>query len=135
MKAQDRAAERRIGQKKLDDMLRAVGGAPSNFSNTPTPEQEAEALTTELEVFDAKVYRAQHQMVKEMTGKLRQLGVPFFGTRSELVVLRKGSKESTPVDGKENENMPVEKGKISEMELVELQRKMLAILQDLCQER
>ena len=77
-------------------------------------------------------------MVKEMTGKLRSLGVPFFGTRSELVVLKNRSKESTPVEGKVSDAKREElkaKGKISEMELVELQRKMLAILQDLCEEK
>lgn len=61
-----------------------------------------------------KVYKAQTQMVKEMDGKLRNLGVPFFGMESELV----------RVDGKD--------GMIDKTELVELQRRMLSILEDLC---
>lgn len=154
MASADRAAERRINQKKVDDMLKSLGTAPSldAQSKLPTPEQEAEALTTELEVFDAKVYRAQHEMVKEMTGKLKALGVPFFGTRSGLVVLRSspGSREGSAIEGERGKGGRAEvknevekkereearaQGKINEMELVELQRKMLGILQDLCGEK
>lgn len=148
MASADRSAERRRNQKKVDDMLKSLGTAPSVSSSTqstlPTPEQEAEALKTELEVFDVKVYRAQHEMVKEMTGKLRALGVPFFGTRSGLVVLRSRpeSREGSAAEGdgnyeKEEQKKEFEKarerGRIHEMELVELQRKMLSILQDLCE--
>ena len=154
MASADRSAERRRNQKKVDDMLKSLGTASSSTSSAstlPTPGQEAEALKTELEVFDAKVYRAQHEMVKEMTGKLKALGVPFFGTRSGLVVLRSrpGSREGSAAEGEEgavgrgDDKKGMEKkerdeervpGKIKEMELVELQRKMLAILQDLCDE-
>ena len=152
MAAADRAAERCRNQKKVDDMLKSLGTAPSSTtqSTMPTAEQQAEALNTELEVYDAKVYRAQHEMVKEMTGKLRTLGVPFFGTRSGLVVLRSspGSREGSAADGEEGQDDKDRKtyekrereqtkaqGKINEMELVELQRKMLGILQDLCGEK
>lgn len=154
MASADRSAERRRNQKKVDNMLKALGTAPSSTSSAstlPTVEQEAEALKTELEVFDAKVYRAQHEMVKEMTGKLRALGVPFFGTRSGLVVLRSqpGSRGDSAAEGdgkgkdakdeKGEQKKEFEKardqGRIHEMELVELQRRMLAILQDLCEEK
>jgi len=70
-----------------------------------------------------KVYKAQTQMVKEMNGRLRNLGVPFFGTKSELI--RVGGKEEI-LDIKDKDGM------IDEAELVELQRKMLSILEDLC---
>lgn len=154
MASQDRAAQRRINQKKAAYILKSLGttSTSSEQATDPTPEQEAEALKTELEVFDAKVYRAQFDMVREMTAKMRALGVPFFGTRSELVVVksRPSSKEGTPADEKaaekevmkqkeknieEEKNVAREQGKISEMELVELQRKMLGILQDLCEEK
>lgn len=75
-----------------------------------------------------KVYKAQLLMVKEMTAKLRSLGVPFFGTRSELV--RPIGKEATASRG--TPDSKDEKGTIDEVELVKLQRKMLAILEDLC---
>jgi len=77
-------------------------------------------MEKELETFDMKVYRAQMQMVREMNTKLRSLGVPFFGTRSDLV---------RPVGA---EGPKDEKGMIDEVDLVKLQRKMLAILEDLC---
>ena len=64
-------------------------------------------------------------MVREMTGKLRSLGVPFFVTKSELVKL--AGKEEGGSDSPRNE-----KSMIDEVELVKLQRKMLAILEDLC---
>ncbi len=74
-----------------------------------------------------KVYRAQMQMTREMSNNLRNLGVPFFGTRSDLV--RPAGREGTapsadgPKDGKVM---------IDEAELVKLQRRMLTILEELC---
>ena len=85
-------------------------------------------MSEELKTFDMKVYRAQTQMVKEMTVKLRSLGVPFFGTKSELVRVpgKEGAGRGGPVDSRDW------KGMIDEAELVKLQRKMLGILEDLC---
>ena len=81
----------------------------------------------ELETFDMKVYRAQMQMVKEMSAKLRSLGIPFFGTRTDLV--RPAGKEPSGMKGTVGLE---EKGMIDEVDLVKLQEKMLAILEDLC---
>jgi len=81
-----------------------------------------EEMAKELETFDMKVYRAQAQMVKEMMGALRRLGVPFFGTRSELVRLA----------GNEGSDGKVGAGMIDELELIKLQRKMLLFLEELC---
>ncbi|KAH9212632.1 hypothetical protein DL95DRAFT_447543 [Leptodontidium sp. 2 PMI_412] len=115
---------RKEGQKKLDDVLKAVGGAvtPGFTSN------HADDHAKELETFDMKVYKAQLQMVKEMTAKLRSLGVPFFGIRSDLVrpIGKEANASSGTADPKD------EKGTIDGVELVRLQRKMLAILEDLC---
>ncbi|KFX92980.1 hypothetical protein O988_07066 [Pseudogymnoascus sp. VKM F-3808] len=72
---------RKVGQKKLDDVLRAVGG---QVTENPTPPSDG---AEELRTFDGKVYRAQCQMVVEMGGKLQRLGVPFFGTRPEPSVI------------------------------------------------
>ena len=80
-------------------------------------------MAKELETFDMKVYKAQTQMVKEMMAALRKLGVPFFGTRSDLV--RVAGKEGGG-DGKDGQGM------IEEAELAKLQRRMLVILEDLC---
>ncbi|KFY54076.1 hypothetical protein V496_07328 [Pseudogymnoascus sp. VKM F-4515 (FW-2607)] len=107
---------RKVGQKKLDEVLRAVGG---QVTETPTSDG-----AEELRAFDGKVYRAQCQMVGEMGGKLHRLGVPFFGTRSELIRYDGG------VDGAADEKD--EGGGITESELLEMQRRMLGILEDLC---
>lgn len=93
-----------------------MSGGESNTS----PEE----LAKELETFDLKVYRAQMEMNREMSNRLRSLGVPFFGTRSDLV--RPAGKEVTADDTKDGKVM------IDEVDLVKLQRKMLAILEDLC---
>ncbi|KAH7403417.1 hypothetical protein BKA64DRAFT_776888 [Cadophora sp. MPI-SDFR-AT-0126] len=115
---------RKEGQQKLDDVLKAVGGAvtPGFASN------HSDDHAKELETFDMKVYKAQMQMVKEMTAKLRSLGVPFFGTRLDLV--RLVGKEAKALSG--TADRKDEKGSIDESELMKLQRKMLAILEDLC---
>ncbi|KAK0104570.1 hypothetical protein ONS95_004856 [Cadophora gregata] len=115
---------RKEGQQKLDDVLKAVGGAvtPGFASN------HSDDHTKELKTFDMKVYKAQMQMVKEMTAKLRSLGVPFFGTRSDLVI--PNGKEANAVSG--TADRKDEKGTIDEIELMKLQRKMLIILEDLC---
>lgn len=81
-----------------------------------------EDLARELETFDMKVYKAQIQMAKEMTTKLRNMGVPFFGTRTELI---------RPISGGTSKESNA-KVVIDEIELVKLQRKMLNILEDLC---
>lgn len=101
-----------------------VGGSVTTGTSNTSPEEMAE----ELKTFDMKVYKAQTQMVREMTVKLRSLGVPFFGTRSELVRVpgREGAGGGGPVDSNDG------KGMIDEAELVTLQRKMLGILEDLC---
>lgn len=106
---------REEGQKKLDEVLKAVGGA--SISGNVVVD-----ITRELHTFDLKVYKAQIQMVREMNTKLRGLGVPFFGTKTELV--RPANKKSDqPLDGKEM---------INEVDLVKLQRRMLEMLEDLC---
>lgn len=62
-------------------------------------------------------------MVREMSQRLRNMGIPFFGTRNELVVL---ASKASPED--------VEKGKIHEFDLIKLQKKMLNLLEDLSKE-
>lgn len=107
-------------------------------SDSDTAIEEAD----ELRVFDTKVYRAQLQMVKEMSTKLKSMGVPFFGTRTELVrvsgpkdgMIKKDKKEEASglnLDGS-SEVKKEEGRKIDEEDLIGLQRRMLDILEDLC---
>lgn len=106
----------------LTTCRRAVGGSTSTGTDNSSPE----ALAQELETFDMKVYKAQMQMVREMNSKLKSLGVPFFGTRADLV--RPVGKEISSEGGRNPETKAV----IDEVDLVKLQKKMLAILEDLC---
>lgn len=93
---------------------KGIGGDAGERSEVSTPVE----LAKELKSFDMKVYKAQLQMNQEFTTKLRGLGIPFFGTRSNLV-RRKGDKTK------------LEKGIVAEVELVKLQRKMLDLLEDM----
>lgn len=102
---------------------KAVGGTVTVGDSNTSPEE----LAKELETFDMKVYKAQMQMNREMSNKLRSLGVPFFGTRSDLV--RPAGKEASATG---TESIQDGKVMIDEVELVKLQRRMLTILEDLC---
>jgi hypothetical protein len=110
----------------LNEFRKLVGGTVSAGSSNTSPEEMAK----ELAGFDMKVYRAQVQMVREMTAKFRNLGIPFFGTKTELVRVKGDSSDKAEAGGsqasKDGNRM------IDESELVELQRKMLALLEDLC---
>lgn len=102
-------------------------GALSTQPQRPASEIAAEEITT----YDLKVYRAQHQMVKEMSMRLRDLGVPFFGTKVELIKLKKDEGKS---ERKDVWDGGVKRRFIAEEELVEFQRKMLGFLETMCEE-
>lgn len=108
----------------LTSSSKAVGGAVTGGFENNNPD----AFAREIDTYDMKVYKAQLLMVKEMQAKLRSLGVPFFGTRSDLV--RPMSKHASTATSASD--LKTEKGVIEEVELVRLQRRMLAILEDLC---
>ncbi|KAH8663005.1 hypothetical protein BGZ60DRAFT_79185 [Tricladium varicosporioides] len=118
----ERQKARKEGQRKLDEVLAAVGGAISTGINNNGPEE----LARELQTYDLKVYKAQMQMAREMSAKLKGLGVPFFGTRSELI-RGKGESGGGGVSASQDGRIMID-----EMELVKLQRKMLEILETLC---
>jgi hypothetical protein len=92
---------------------------PGASANSP------EEMAKELETFDMKVHRAQTQMVQEMSTRLKNYGVPFFGTRPELIRVTGRVKVQV-------ERNDVEKAVIDEKELFKLQRRILGILEDLC---
>jgi hypothetical protein len=110
----------------LTSYRKAVGGTVETGYSNSNPEE----MLKELATFDMKVHRAQMQMVTEMSSKLRSLGIPFFGTKVDLV--RPASKRQIHDSGASAPN--VEEGVIDEIELVNLQKKMLEILEGLCSE-
>lgn len=68
-------------------------------------------------------------MVEEMSARLKAMGIPFFGTKPELIKKKNKDGANAITDGSEEHN-----GVIEEVRLLELQRKMLVILEDLCQD-
>lgn len=98
-------------KKKADDLLRSLGGSNGHgaeISSSTVVEEKAE-----LERYDKKVYAALGEMVAATDRELTMLRVPFFAIKHDLVQKSKGSN-----------------GVLSKTELVELQKKMLQLLED-----
>jgi hypothetical protein len=103
----------RVGsKKKADDLLRSLGAANGHglgeLSSTVVEEK------AELERYDKKVYTALGQMVAATDRELTMLKVPFFAIKHDLVQKTEGAD-----------------GLLSKDKLVELQKKMLQLLEDL----
>jgi len=82
-----------------------------------TPEREKE----ELDEYDQKVYRACQRLFKAQSEQMKDMGVPFFGLKPQLILPE--STEAT--SGIPATNGSGTNGKISKKQLLELQRKML----------
>ena len=93
----------------------------ANVGNV-TAEDEAK----ELVQYDKKVHRACSEMHKATIEELKGLGIPFFGTSKSCLM---GSGALVKVVEAEK----VDK-KLDEKELRELQKRMLVLLEELCQE-
>ena len=79
--------------------------------------------------YDQKVYRASKAMVESQTSSLKVLGVPFFGTRPYLILHDDEQKSKSETS---DSVAPDQKdGKITETQLLDLQRKMLNHLMEL----
>ena len=74
-------------------------------------------------MYDKKVYQASKAMVKAVSCQLKELGVPFFGTRLELVDDAKSGSPPSSTDTAAR--------KIPDTELLSLQRRMLQFLEDM----
>jgi hypothetical protein len=122
-------AAREEGQKKLDEVIKAVGGTVLPSSTGLTALAPIDPVD-ELRVYDMKVWKAQAQMVTEFSQRLKALGVPFFGVPSGMV-RRRGEAPSTPGAGDGKGEGTTEGKRIGEEELVALQRRMVDLLRDL----
>ncbi|KAJ5392199.1 Protein of unknown function DUF2458 [Penicillium cosmopolitanum] len=78
----------------------------------------------ELDTYDAKVYKVSAKMATALMSELRGLDIPFFALKQSLVV---DSDRPSEVNG-------LDSGKVTKAELLELQRRMLGLLEDLCKE-
>ena len=86
--------------------------------------QSEEAKEAELAVFDRKVYAAQHSMEEAMTGELKGLGVPFFGTSLDLIVA-----DDRQAAAASSASRPKWSPLVTEAELMDLKRKMIGHLE------
>lgn len=80
-------------------------------------------------------------MVAATTAELTRLGVPFFNTRTDLLLPkssgtpgRKRGHDDDDADGEKGGKNETGKNKLDEAQLRELQAKMLGLLEDLCSE-
>lgn len=111
---------------KILSSLPALSAGSANIETHVEIDQEAE-----LAEFDRKIYAAQQAMDAGMTAEMKRLGVPFFGTNASLVVEdgRDISKEPLPDDH------PKFSPLVTETQLLQLRRKMVAHLEDLYRDR
>ncbi|PYI20653.1 hypothetical protein BO86DRAFT_393844 [Aspergillus japonicus CBS 114.51] len=113
-------------KKELDAVLRSVGVPVDNNKSISTAEEDQAELTN----YDVKVYRASSQMADAMIAELRALGIPFFSIQKDLV-LAADAKSETVVNpfGSQKETL------ITRQDLLQLQRRILELLLDLCGEQ
>ncbi|MCJ1320559.1 hypothetical protein MMC15_005899 [Xylographa vitiligo] len=118
--------EREEGRKKVEDVLKSMGGKVSSQISGPTPAEDS----AELLRYDKKVHRACVDMVNATRAELQSIGIPSFGIRHELIMR----------DDERDDEMNVEisttdrKRKLRSGGVLELQKKVLALLEDLCEE-
>ncbi|KAK1064106.1 hypothetical protein LTR33_012147 [Friedmanniomyces endolithicus] len=109
-----------IASAQAQSVLQSLG---STGGRAPTSKQTQSEKDDELADFDRKIYAAQVSMEAAMSGQLKGLGVPFFGTRSEMVVPDAEQDSSTV--------RSVSGLTITESELLALRRKIVGHLEDL----
>jgi len=115
-------ANRASSAAKVTFILQSLNQATTVPSAHP---QSDEAKEAELATFDCKVYAAQQSMETAMTAELKSLGVPFFGTDVDLIVA-KGQQASDAASSVSRQKWSVP---ITETELLDLKRKMVAHLE------
>jgi hypothetical protein len=79
--------------------------------------------------YDHKVYRASKAMVESQSSSLKVLGVPFFGTRPYLIL--HDEEQNSASETANSMTADQHDGKITETQLLNLQRKMLNHLMEL----
>ncbi|KOS47490.1 hypothetical protein ACN38_g1471 [Penicillium nordicum] len=113
-------------QRELDAVLRSIG-APVKEEDGSTEKE----LAAEIATYDAKVYKAAVQMGDAIIAELRGLGIPFFTLRKELVEDNPSSIGSSQPRS-QTESTGTTSLPIAKSELVNLQQRMLELLEDLC---
>lgn len=81
-----------------------------------------------------KVYKASIDMVTAMTTELRNLGVPFFGVRSDLLGITRLEETSPGYEARNDVVQQDPKARLTRDTLKKLQKRMLELLEDLCKD-
>lgn len=108
----------------MSAILQSLGAKdiPAPASKNPQSSAEQKKVDeAELKAYDEKVYKALCAMTADFDRQLREMGVPFYAIKHELVILKDGP-EKTPGE---------HAGKIDKGELRELQKRMCQTLEDL----
>ncbi|OCT51035.1 hypothetical protein CLCR_08930 [Cladophialophora carrionii] len=108
---------------QVSAILKSLGAnVPAGAKELSSPDAaQQKANEAELKAYDEKVYKALCAMTADFDRQLREMGVPFYAIKHELVILKDGPEE-TPGQ---------HKGKIDRGELRELQKRMCQTLEDL----
>ncbi len=120
-------AERHQGRPGTSQQVLAIlqslgANVPTSPDRASLPDAEQKkANEAELKAYDEKVYKALCAMAADFDRQLREMGVPFYAIKHDLVILKEGP-EKTPGE---------HKGKVDKGELRELQKKMCETLEDL----
>ncbi|KAF2500597.1 hypothetical protein BU16DRAFT_523376 [Lophium mytilinum] len=114
-------AARSDNDENLKSILSSLG---TSLDAAPVSAEQAEI---ELKQLDKRIYRAVQLMVDNMSLELKRLGVPFFGVKPELII---------PPDEEKTAGTPPPAAsgvgpKITEDELLALQRRMVEYLEDM----
>jgi hypothetical protein len=117
----NRTASAAKAQSIIKSLNTSFYGSPPEMEN-PEVKQERE-----LNDFDRKIYTAQLAMEQSMTAELKALGVPFFGTNQSLVIPDDANLSKEQIQDAASKHSP----RITESQLLELQRKMVKHLEDL----
>ena len=118
-------AKRASSSAQARSILQSLSGGGGGTDGNDENEVDAE---TELAAFDRKIYVAQHEMETSFTAELKSLGVPFFGTKADLVTFES---TATPAQPATDAERPKWKALITESELLTLRRRMIGHLEDL----
>jgi len=102
-------------QDKAAELLKSMGALA-----VPIARIDDTTHQKELEGFDRKVHKALCDMVKDYESQLRKMGIPFFAIKDELII----KDNETDVGGGTM-------SKLDKGELRELQKRMIAYLEDL----
>ena len=99
-----------------------MGGSAPDEDYKP---QSKDEQLLELMIFDEKIYKAQAQMNEAMSAKLKSLGVPFFGTPSDLIL------SDTETVHSSADTQSKWSPKITSTQLLALKRRMISYLEDM----